>query len=213
VTPHESRATVVLGGLSLGSVSGSGGCPSCGGVLAPDGGVVPCAEGAGPRWQGLSLVRRGLPLVRRVAVPCGGRLALGGGRLSLMRRELSLDGGVGPCAEGPVPVGEGCSSFEGASLMRRGLAPLAGGCPCVERGCPSIEGVGLIRTNLTSIARLVPYSPLPFFIFKTFGYMRVIFKYSVNPDSPSKPNKPVPFHAICCGGYLIGGPGEKEGFD
>jgi hypothetical protein len=34
-----------------------------------------------------------------------------------------------------------------------------------------------ICTHLTSIAHLVPYSPLPFFTFETFGYALVIFKY------------------------------------
>jgi hypothetical protein len=41
----------------------------------------------------------------------------------------------------------------------------------------ALRGLSPIRTNLTGVAHLIPYFPLPFFAFKAFRYLPVIFQY------------------------------------
>jgi hypothetical protein len=72
-------------------------------------------------------------------------------------KKMGRGGGRKPVC-GPAVI-----ASTGASPLHRGTAPSRGTAP--------------IRTNLTGMAHLVPYSPLPFFTFKTFRYAPAIFKY------------------------------------
>jgi hypothetical protein len=80
----------------------------------------------------------------------------------------------------------------------------------VEIAVMALDGGTPIRTNLTGMAHLVPYSSLPFFTFKTFCYVLVIFKYPQTQIRPQHQINERRFTSYTAAGICSGYRGKKK---